>query len=97
MTYITYETRQFSNYKKLKLSRYEIKFRKKTITIKDEGIHYRHNQPPKKLPLTLPRPKFMPKRLVRIDDMKVVFGSEVDEEYCMLSYSCNSNHRVTYK
>ena len=33
----------------------------------------------------------MPKRLVRINDMKVVFGSEIDEGYCTLSYSWNQS------
>ncbi|KAI9271887.1 hypothetical protein BDA99DRAFT_595139 [Phascolomyces articulosus] len=38
------------------------------------------------IPNDLPKPDFMPTKLVRISDMKVVNGSQVNEGYCALSY-----------
>ncbi|KAI9253526.1 hypothetical protein BDA99DRAFT_607636 [Phascolomyces articulosus] len=40
-----------------------------------------------KVPNDLPRPDFKPSKLVRISDMEVVDGSQVNEGYCALSYS----------
>ncbi|KAI9271558.1 hypothetical protein BDA99DRAFT_500377, partial [Phascolomyces articulosus] len=39
----------------------------------------------------LPKPDFMPTKLVRISDMKVVDGSQVNEGYCALAYSWNQS------
>ena len=54
-----------------------------------------YSQPPRKIPQLLVKPKdFMPSRLVRISDVKVIAGSEVHEGYCALSYSwqwCGDN------
>ncbi|KAI9271495.1 hypothetical protein BDA99DRAFT_533983 [Phascolomyces articulosus] len=47
----------------------------------------RRSQPPITIPNELPKPDFMPTKLVRISDMKVVDGSQVNEGYCALSYS----------
>ncbi|KAI9271752.1 hypothetical protein BDA99DRAFT_534224 [Phascolomyces articulosus] len=43
------------------------------------------------IPNDLPKPDFMPTKLVRISDMKVVDGSQVNEGYCALSYSWNQS------
>ncbi|KAI9276797.1 GPI-GlcNAc transferase complex, PIG-H component-domain-containing protein [Phascolomyces articulosus] len=45
----------------------------------------------KRVPDKLPKPEFMPSKLVRISDMKVVHGSRVNEGYCALSYSWNQS------
>ncbi|KAG2220651.1 hypothetical protein INT45_014081 [Circinella minor] len=37
------------------------------------------------------KPKFMPTKLVRISDMQVILGSQVNEGYCALSYSWNQS------
>ncbi|KAG2219338.1 hypothetical protein INT45_006871 [Circinella minor] len=46
------------------------------------------------MPLILPKPKFMPRYLVRISDMELVKGSEVHEGYCTLSYSWNQSGEI---
>ncbi|KAI9271537.1 hypothetical protein BDA99DRAFT_594509 [Phascolomyces articulosus] len=43
------------------------------------------------IPNDLPKTDFMPTKLVRISDMKVVDGSQVNEGYCALSYSWNQS------
>ncbi|KAI9251355.1 hypothetical protein BDA99DRAFT_541347 [Phascolomyces articulosus] len=48
-------------------------------------------KPPITVPNDLPKPDFMPTKLVRISDMKVVNGSQVNEGYCALSYSWNQS------
>ncbi|KAG2221000.1 hypothetical protein INT45_004619 [Circinella minor] len=58
-----------------------------------QGMH-RHSAPPKKIPLILSKPTFMPNYLVRTCDMKVVKGSEVQEGYCTLSYSWNQSGEI---
>ncbi|KAI7847934.1 hypothetical protein BDC45DRAFT_610664 [Circinella umbellata] len=66
----------------------------------DSDGHYprRRVQPPEKLPATIPKPAFMPSRLVRTSDMQVIYGSEVTEGYCALSYSWNwSGDMITDK
>ncbi|KAI9278198.1 hypothetical protein BDA99DRAFT_577603 [Phascolomyces articulosus] len=42
-------------------------------------------------PNILPKTEFMPTKLVRISDMKVVEGSHIKEGYCTLSYSWNQS------
>ncbi|KAI7854403.1 hypothetical protein BDC45DRAFT_508284 [Circinella umbellata] len=37
------------------------------------------------------KPKFMPTKLVRVSDMQVILGSQVNEGYCALSYSWNQS------
>ncbi|KAI9247680.1 hypothetical protein BDA99DRAFT_253456 [Phascolomyces articulosus] len=48
-------------------------------------------KPPITIPNDLPKPDFMPTKLVRISDMEVVDGSQVNEGYCALSYSWNQS------
>ncbi|KAI9246748.1 hypothetical protein BDA99DRAFT_543223 [Phascolomyces articulosus] len=48
---------------------------------------FQYDRPPKKIPTVLPKPEFMPTRLLRISDLKLVEGSQVHEGYCALSYS----------
>ncbi|KAI9271670.1 hypothetical protein BDA99DRAFT_556892 [Phascolomyces articulosus] len=48
-------------------------------------------KPPITIPNDLPKPDFMPTKLVRISDMKVIDGSQVNEGYCTLSYSWNQS------
>ncbi|KAI9251360.1 hypothetical protein BDA99DRAFT_541352 [Phascolomyces articulosus] len=48
-------------------------------------------KPTKTIPNDLLKPDFMPTKLVRISDMKVVDGSQVNEGYCTLSYSWNQS------
>ncbi|KAI9251531.1 hypothetical protein BDA99DRAFT_541519 [Phascolomyces articulosus] len=48
--------------------------------------YFMYDRPPKKAPTILPRPDFMPTKLVRVSDMKVVYGSQVKTGYCALSY-----------
>ncbi|KAI9247669.1 hypothetical protein BDA99DRAFT_591784 [Phascolomyces articulosus] len=48
-------------------------------------------QPPITIPNDLPIPDFMPTKLVRISDMKVVDGYQVNKGYCALSYSWNQS------
>ncbi|KAI9278577.1 hypothetical protein BDA99DRAFT_567277 [Phascolomyces articulosus] len=50
-----------------------------------------HDQPLKTIPTVLPKPDFKPTKLVRISDMKVVDGSQVNEGYCALSYVWNQS------
>ncbi|KAI9252324.1 heterokaryon incompatibility protein-domain-containing protein, partial [Phascolomyces articulosus] len=80
--YMMYETKQFSDYKK----------QKRYITInsykQNEGLH-RYPQPPQRFPTALPKPPFMPSKLIRTSDMKLVPGSTVNEGYCALSYTWN--------
>ncbi|KAI9272745.1 hypothetical protein BDA99DRAFT_533583 [Phascolomyces articulosus] len=52
--------------------------------------------PRKTIPNDLPKPDFMPAKLVRISDMKVVSGSQVNEGYCALSYSWNQSGDILY-
>ena len=95
MTYITYKKAQYSDYKmKRWIPFFEI-MRDRTCSKSywQEGIH-RYSKPPKKVPLILPKPNFMPRYLVRISDMKVVQGSEVQEGYCALSYSWNQSGEI---
>ncbi|KAI9247688.1 hypothetical protein BDA99DRAFT_609220, partial [Phascolomyces articulosus] len=51
----------------------------------------KHLQPPITIPNDLPKPNFMPTKLVRISDMKVIDGSQVNQGYCALSYSWNQS------
>ncbi|KAG2222360.1 hypothetical protein INT45_009833 [Circinella minor] len=96
MAYVTYKKTQYSVYKKER----EIPVwctennGESYKTIDWEGIR-RYSKPPKKMPLILPKPDFMPNYLVRISDMKVVQGSEVHEGYCALSYSWNQSGEIT--
>ncbi|KAI9262355.1 heterokaryon incompatibility protein-domain-containing protein, partial [Phascolomyces articulosus] len=43
--------------------------------------------PPGRMPETLPKPDFMPSKLIRTSDMKVVSGTQVNEGYCAFSYA----------
>ncbi|KAI7853053.1 hypothetical protein BDC45DRAFT_536892 [Circinella umbellata] len=60
-----------------------------------ESIQWRNNCDcgliPKlsEVPEELPKPEFMPTKLIRTSDMQVVQGSQVNEGYCALSYSWN--------
>ncbi|KAI9250133.1 hypothetical protein BDA99DRAFT_608442, partial [Phascolomyces articulosus] len=49
------------------------------------------HRPHETVPNTLPKPDFMPTKLVRISDMKLIRGSQVHEGYCALSYSWNQS------
>ncbi|KAI9276761.1 hypothetical protein BDA99DRAFT_554716 [Phascolomyces articulosus] len=51
----------------------------------------RHYRPPETVPNDLPKPEFMPTKLIRISDMEIVYGSQVNEGYCALSYSWNQS------
>ncbi|KAI9243372.1 heterokaryon incompatibility protein-domain-containing protein, partial [Phascolomyces articulosus] len=53
-------------------------------------------EPPITIPSDLPKPDFMPAKLVRISDMKAVNGSQVNEGYCALSYSWNQSGSIFY-
>ena len=88
MTYITYNKSQFSVYKKAKDEIYTTEPGNKTYF--PERLQ-RYGQPPKKIPSILPKPKFMPNKLIRTSDMKVARGSQVNEGYCTLSYSWNQS------
>ncbi|KAI9278324.1 hypothetical protein BDA99DRAFT_600041 [Phascolomyces articulosus] len=68
---IIYETTQWTRIRNPKLQRMQIG---------------RFTQPPKTVPTSPPKPEFMPSKLVRICDMQIVPGSEVNEGYCALSY-----------
>ncbi|KAI9253533.1 hypothetical protein BDA99DRAFT_540787 [Phascolomyces articulosus] len=57
----------------------------------DKYYNTRDSQLLKKIPNDLPKPNFMPSKLVRISDMTVVYGSQVNEGYCALSYSWNQS------
>ncbi|KAI9251464.1 hypothetical protein BDA99DRAFT_541452 [Phascolomyces articulosus] len=50
----------------------------------------------KPIPNDLPKPDFMPTKLVRISDMKAVDGSQVNEGYCALSYSWNQSGDILF-
>ncbi|KAI7846551.1 hypothetical protein BDC45DRAFT_542785 [Circinella umbellata] len=56
----------------------------------NEGVH-RYDQPPKKIPMFLPKPPFIPRRLVRISDMKAIQGSKVNKGYCTIYYPWNQS------
>ncbi|KAI9258803.1 hypothetical protein BDA99DRAFT_102132 [Phascolomyces articulosus] len=56
-----------------------------------KGRYIKHNQPNKIVPDGLSKPEFMPTKLVRISDMKLVYSSQVNEGYCALSYSWNQS------
>ncbi|KAI9252857.1 heterokaryon incompatibility protein-domain-containing protein [Phascolomyces articulosus] len=62
----------------------------------DKRILAKHVKPPITIPNDLPKPDFMPSKLVRISDMKVVDGSQVNEGYCSLSYSWNQSGSIIY-
>ncbi|KAI9271955.1 hypothetical protein BDA99DRAFT_534424 [Phascolomyces articulosus] len=53
----------------------------------ESGKHIKRLNPLIATPSDLPKPDFMPAKLVRISDMKVVDGLQVNEGYCALSYS----------
>ncbi|KAI9266784.1 hypothetical protein BDA99DRAFT_536193 [Phascolomyces articulosus] len=86
--YITYESKQRDFYlvKKFLLPF----FQSSTPTY----IIERNTQFSKKLPMMIPKPEYMPSKLVRISDMKLVRGSEVNEGYCTISYSWNQSGEV---
>ncbi|KAI9265213.1 hypothetical protein BDA99DRAFT_536695 [Phascolomyces articulosus] len=79
MVYIKYETRQWATAPKSSLPHYDIW---------GERLD-KYYLPPKRFPDTLPKPEVMPTHLIRISDMEVVNGSDIDEGYCALSYSWN--------
>ena len=85
---------QYSGYKKEK--RIQTLIPKKGMLQRPwlpEGLR-RHRQPPKKVPIILPKPDFMPSYLVRTSDMKLVPGSQVHEGYCALSYCWNQSGKI---
>ncbi|KAG2218344.1 hypothetical protein INT45_011366 [Circinella minor] len=67
-----------------------------------ESIQWRNNWDcgliPKssEVPEELPKPEFMPTKLIRTSDMQVVLGSQVNEGYCALSYSWNQTGDIIY-
>ncbi|KAI9250173.1 hypothetical protein BDA99DRAFT_608473 [Phascolomyces articulosus] len=63
-------------------------------SLNDRGKSPKFSQPPKKVPNDLPKPDFMPTKLVRISDTQVVDGSQVNEGYCALSYSWNQSGEI---
>ncbi|KAG2215392.1 hypothetical protein INT45_008001 [Circinella minor] len=82
--YVTYEPKQF----------YKAVERRKA----GANLIYQCNGPydraPNRIPNGLPKPDFMPCKLLRISDMQIVEGSKVQEGYCALSYSwswCGNN------
>ena len=90
MTYFTYKKAQRSDYKPERRIPFFRPTKNGPEVVNIEGDH-RYTQPPKRMPLILPKPIFMPSYLVRTSDMKVVKGSEVHEGYCTLSYSWNQS------
>ncbi|KAI9488003.1 hypothetical protein BDB00DRAFT_933074 [Zychaea mexicana] len=72
--YITYNTEQYSDVERWYS---EPKY----------GL-FQHTRPPQRFS-TLPKPEFMPSKLLRVSDMRVIQGSSVSEGYCALSYSWN--------
>ncbi|KAI9243357.1 hypothetical protein BDA99DRAFT_577522, partial [Phascolomyces articulosus] len=56
--------------------------------------YIKHSQPPVTIPNEFPKTDFIPSKLVRISDMKVVDGSQVNEGYCALSYSWNQSGNI---
>ncbi|KAI9246445.1 hypothetical protein BDA99DRAFT_592369 [Phascolomyces articulosus] len=79
--YITYETVQYAH-----------------ALVDPEAIGYiKHSQPPKKVPNDLPKPDFMPIKLVPISDIKVVHGSQANGGSYALSYSWNQSRSIFYK
>ena len=95
MTYITYNKKQYSDYKQkgnIVLNMDNLPYHL-VADCRLENI-YRYRCPPKKIPSMLPKPDFMPTYLVRTSDMKVVPGSEVHEGYCTLSYSWNQSGEI---
>ncbi|KAI9268228.1 hypothetical protein BDA99DRAFT_359463 [Phascolomyces articulosus] len=59
-----------------------------------EGKFFKYGQPPKTIPNDLPKPEFMPTKLVRISDMKVIDDAQVSEGYCALSYSWSQSGKI---
>ncbi|KAI9271836.1 hypothetical protein BDA99DRAFT_595076 [Phascolomyces articulosus] len=59
--------------------------------IYDKMNGYQIRAIPLTIPNDLPKADFMPTKLVRISDMTVVDGSQVNEGYCAFSYSWNQS------
>ncbi|KAI9494802.1 hypothetical protein BDB00DRAFT_871076 [Zychaea mexicana] len=72
--YVTYSTRQYSDHDQW-------------YSETQYGL-FRFARPPQRFS-TLPKPQFMPSKLLRVTDMRIVQGSTVNEGYCALSYSWN--------
>ncbi|KAI9255653.1 hypothetical protein BDA99DRAFT_539801 [Phascolomyces articulosus] len=87
--YMTYNTKQFSNYKQERVVKFQGRARV------SEGLH-RYAEPPKKIPQVIPKStEFIPDRLVRVSDMKVIEGKDAKEGYCTLSYAFKQSGEIT--
>ncbi|KAI9245848.1 heterokaryon incompatibility protein-domain-containing protein [Phascolomyces articulosus] len=78
--YITYDTRQLSDYRECALI---------GGSGTDDDAHIKnqyHVHPPKRFPDQIPKSDYKPNKLVRVSDMQVISGSKVKEGYCALSY-----------
>ncbi|KAI9274713.1 hypothetical protein BDA99DRAFT_533330 [Phascolomyces articulosus] len=87
-------TKIFKVFAELLVTCYTSLVRKKTLHeyYNDKKREFtKHVKPPITIPDDLPKPDFMPAKLVRASDMKVVDGSQVNEGYCALSYSWNQS------
>ncbi|KAI9250186.1 hypothetical protein BDA99DRAFT_575533, partial [Phascolomyces articulosus] len=71
-----------------------IEYETAQVTKSKRGYVIKEKNPSKRVPDMLPRTDFMPTKLIRTSDMKVVYGSEVHEGYCALSYSWNQSGRI---
>ncbi|KAI9274389.1 hypothetical protein BDA99DRAFT_497365 [Phascolomyces articulosus] len=88
--YVTYEPRQF----------FQIQHRNHPGGNEFFRCNGPYDRAPKPVPNGLPKPDFMPSKLLRTSDMKIVDGSTVNEGYCALSYSwswCGNNVMDTTK
>ncbi|KAG2224749.1 hypothetical protein INT45_009064 [Circinella minor] len=80
MTYITYHVKQW-----------EIG---NLYGITKESTSNKHNSKAQSCVKKLSKPDFLPTYLVRVSDMRIVRGSEMNEGYCALSYSWNQTGHI---
>ncbi|KAI7847274.1 heterokaryon incompatibility protein-domain-containing protein [Circinella umbellata] len=62
----------------------------------ENRIIKKYSQPHKRIPTEIPKPNFLPSKLVRTYDMQVVPGNQVNEGYCALSYSWNQSGEINF-
>ncbi|KAG2221898.1 hypothetical protein INT45_012542 [Circinella minor] len=62
----------------------------------ENRIVKKYSQPHKRIPTGIPKPNFLPSKLVRTYDMQVVPGNQVNEGYCALSYSWNQSGEINF-
>ncbi|KAI9244204.1 hypothetical protein BDA99DRAFT_610226 [Phascolomyces articulosus] len=64
----------------------------------EKGLFGKHSKPyydpAYTVPKKLPKPKFMPNKLVRVSDMQAVDASQLNEGYCAISYSWNQSGHI---